>query len=121
MLELAEEAFDEVAALVEGGVDGSLDADATLGRNVCFAAEAVHEIDDSLTVVAAVGDEGVRGREAGEQFRNDRLVGSLARRNQQPDRQAVLVDDGVDFGAQSSTRTADGVIRAPFLPPAACW
>ena len=36
-------------------------------------------------------------------------------------RQAVLVDDGVDLSAQSSTRTANGVIRAPFFPPAACW
>jgi hypothetical protein len=26
----------------------------------------------------------------------------------------------VDFGGQSSTRTANGVIRAPFFPPAAC-
>jgi hypothetical protein len=26
----------------------------------------------------------------------------------------------MDFGAQSSTRTANGVILAPFFPPAAC-
>jgi hypothetical protein len=26
----------------------------------------------------------------------------------------------VDLGAQSSTRTADGVILAPFFPPLAC-
>jgi hypothetical protein len=26
----------------------------------------------------------------------------------------------MDFAGQSSTRTTDGVIRAPFLPPAAC-
>jgi hypothetical protein len=38
----------------------------------------------------------------------------------QADWQAVLVDDRVYLGAQSTTRTADGVIFAPFLPPAAC-
>jgi hypothetical protein len=27
----------------------------------------------------------------------------------------------MDLGAQPSARTTDGVIRAPFLPPAACW
>jgi hypothetical protein len=27
----------------------------------------------------------------------------------------------MDLGAQSSTRATDGVIVAPFLPPAACW
>lgn len=49
------------------------------------------------------------------------LVGGLAGGEHDPERQAVLVHQGVDLGAQSSTRTADGVIRAPFLPPAACW
>jgi hypothetical protein len=44
----------------------------------------------------------------------------LAGGQQQADRQAVAVNDGMDLGAQSSTRTADGVIRAPFFPPAAC-
>ena len=38
----------------------------------------------------------------------------------QPDRKAVAIDNGMDFCAQSATRTADGVIRAPFFPPAAC-
>jgi hypothetical protein len=27
----------------------------------------------------------------------------------------------MDLRGQPSTRSADGVIRAPFLPPAACW
>jgi hypothetical protein len=38
----------------------------------------------------------------------------------QLDRQSVLIDHRMDFGAQSSTRTANGVIRTPFFPPAAC-
>jgi hypothetical protein len=44
----------------------------------------------------------------------------LAGREQQADGQAAGVDHDMDFAAQSSTRTADGVIRAPFFPPAAC-
>jgi hypothetical protein len=35
-------------------------------------------------------------------------------------RQAALINGGMYLGCQSSTRTANGVIRAPFLPPAAC-
>ena len=121
MFELAEEAFDKVAPSIERGFDGSLDAHAALGRDVGRAAEAAHQIDNRHAVVAAVGDESGGGRQAGEKVRDGRLVGGLSRRDQQPDRQAVLIDDGVDLGAQSSTRTADGVIRTPFLPPAACW
>jgi hypothetical protein len=31
--------------------------------------------------------------------------------------QAILVDDGVDLGAQSAARTTNGVIFAAFLRP----
>jgi hypothetical protein len=44
----------------------------------------------------------------------------LAGRQQQTHRQTHGIDDGVDLGAQSSTRTANGVILAPFFPPPAC-
>lgn len=44
----------------------------------------------------------------------------LASSQQEPHRQAVLIDDGVDLGARSSTRTADAAIRDLFQPEA-CW
>jgi hypothetical protein len=58
--------------------------------------------------------------EAGQQLGRGLQIVGLAGGEHEPDRQAGFVDDGVDLGAQSSTRTANGVIRAPFLPPAAC-
>jgi hypothetical protein len=45
----------------------------------------------------------------------------LAGRQDQPHGQTVFIHQSVDLGAQSATRTADGVIFAPFFPPAACW
>ena len=33
----------------------------------------------------------------------------------------MRTDASVDLGAQSATRATDGVIRAPFFAPAACW
>src|SRR5882672_558584 len=59
--------------------------------------------------------------EAFEQVRRRTKIVCLAGRQHQPHGQTILVDKGVDLGAQSATRTADGVIFAPFLPPAACW
>jgi hypothetical protein len=44
----------------------------------------------------------------------------LAGGEHQPQRQSMRANDGMDLGAQSSARTADGVILAPFFPPAAC-
>ena len=71
-------------------------------------------------VVATVGDH-VAGRlQALDQLGHGGLVGGLAGRQHQRTGSPRLIDHGVDLGAQSSTRTADGVIRTPFLPPAAC-
>jgi hypothetical protein len=120
VLELVEEALDEVAQAVDGVIDGSLVGAVALGRDVRLRSVLGNQLDDCPGVVAAIGD-GVAGRlEAIEQGRNGSLVGGLARCQHEPDRQAVGIDDDVDLGAQSSTRTADGVIRAPFFPPAAC-
>jgi hypothetical protein len=121
VLELAEEALDEIALPVELWVDGSLELAILLCGDAGDASGGGDEIDDGLGVIASIGDEQLGGRQTVDQVCNGGLVGSLSRRQQDADRQAILVDQRVDLGAQSSTRTADGVIRAPLLPPAACW
>ena len=79
------------------------------------------EIKDGLGIVASIGDERLGRRQSFDERRDRGLVGGLAGGEHDPQRQAVLIDHDVDLGAQSSTRTADGVIFAPLLPPAACW
>ena len=79
------------------------------------------QIENGLGVVASVGDERLGRRKAFDERRNRSLVGGLAGGQHDPQGQAILIDHDVDLGAQSSTRTADGVIFAPFFPPAACW
>jgi hypothetical protein len=120
VLELAEEALDEVALAVKRRIDGALDLAVAAGRDVSLAPGLAHQVEDRLSVVAAVGDERPGGRQVGQQGWSEGLVGGLARRDDEADGQALLVDDGVDLGRQSAMRTADGVIFAPFLPPAAC-
>ena len=121
MLELVEEALDEVALPVEGGIDGALEPDVALGRDVGLAAPGVDHLDQSACVVSSIGDEGFGRWQGLDEGRRYGLVGGLAGGQDQPDGPSLFVDDGMDLGAQSSTRTANGVIRAPFLPPAACW
>ena len=120
MFELAEEAFDEVALAIERGIDRALDFTIALGGDVSTTALCPDEIDHGLSVIATIGDQRLCGRQAVDQCFDGRLVGCLARREDDPERQPVLIDQRVDLGAQSATRTANGVIRAPFLPPAAC-
>jgi hypothetical protein len=119
-LELVEEALDQVALAIESEIDGSNDLHVALRGDVSGGSEGGEQLDDGAGAVAAVGDGVPCGPQAIDQGRQRGLVGRLAGRQDQPDRQAVKIDDGVDFCAQSATRTANGVIRAPFFPPAAC-
>lgn len=120
LLELAEEAFDQVATAIEVGRHAALQAHTALGRNVGHAAPRGYPLDQRQAVVSAIGNHGA-GRQRVAQDRGYRLVGGLARRDVETDRQPILINDGMDLGAQSATRTADGVILAPLFPPAACW
>ncbi len=120
VLEFVEEALDEVALAVERGIDRALGLAIPLCRDVGPGAVVGDEFDDGFGVIAPVGDGVARGREAVDQRRHGGLVGRLAGGQQEAQRQTAGVDDDVDLAAQSSTRTANGVIRAPFIPLAAC-
>ncbi len=113
VLELVEEAFDEIALAVQVMGYGALLPAIPLGRDVGARAMVGDAFEDGAGVIAAVGD-GVPGRHGS-------LVGGLARGEREAARQAKAVDDDVDFGAQPASRASDGVVRTPFFPPAACW
>ena len=120
MLEFVEEALDEVALPVEFWIDGADALHIALAWNVSGGAEGGEEFDDGAGAVAAIGHRLASWRQAGNEVWQGGFIGSLAGSEKEPNRQTDVIDDGVDFGRQSSTRTADGVIRAPFFPPAAC-
>lgn len=101
--------------------DGSLDLPVALRRDVCLPTGLGDQIDNGLRVITTVSNEGFCRGQIMDQRWDRALVRGLTRSQDQSDRQATLVDDGIDLRAQSATRTADGVIFAPFLPPAACW
>lgn len=120
MLELAEEAFDEITLSVEPWVDGALDLAVALCRDVGTNTRGGCQVDEGTGIVTAIGDQVVGARECRDQGGGGLLVGGLSGGQCEADGQALAIDDGIDLGAQSSTRTTDGVIRTPFLPPAAC-
>jgi hypothetical protein len=120
VLELAEEALDEITLPVDASIDGSADEPLAGRRDVGLGAGRPDQLKQGVGIVASVGND-VPAFEAGQQLWGGAQVVRLSGCQQKANRQAILVDDGVDLGTQSSTRTADGVIFAPFLPPAACW
>ena len=121
VFEFVEETFDKVALAVDFPVDDAPQADIALRRDMRARAGGFDPVDDREGEVAPIGNDIAGQGDPVDQRRERRLVGRLAGCQHNPDRQAMGVDDGMDLGAQSSTRTTDGVIRTPFFPPAACW
>lgn len=80
----------------------------------------LHDINDGLRVITAVGDKIPTIRQPCDQFGHHRAIGCLTGAQTKAQGQAIAIDDSVYLCTQSSTRTANGVIRTPFLPPAAC-
>ncbi len=120
LLEFAEEALDQIALPIEVARHGSLLSHAAVGRDVCLSASRGHPIDQSQAIIPAIRNHDC-GRQRIQQDGRRCLVGCLPWREVQPDRQPVLINNSVDLRAQSATRTANGVILAPFFPPVACW
>jgi len=98
VLELAEEALDEIALAVDAAVDGSVD-EALAGRgDVGFGSGGTDQVEQTVGIVAAVGND-MAALEPGEQLGGGLQIMGLAGGQHQPHRQAVLIDDGVDLGA----------------------
>ena len=121
MLEFAEVSLDEVTLPVDVPGDGPLDLSVALGRDVGLCPHGLNLVDEGAGIIAPVGHHVAGVFQAGDQLRARRLVSGLSGRQGQPDRQAPLIDHGMDLGAQSPARETDGVIFAPLFPPAACW
>ncbi len=120
MFEFVEEPFDQVALSVEGGIDGALDLAVALGGDVSPPSMRLYEIEHGASIVAAIRDDVAGARMPREKALDRRLVRGLPRREGYGDRKPACIDHRVDLGAQSSTRTTEGVIRPPFFA-AACW
>ncbi|AVM75288.1 hypothetical protein MSR1_28180 [Magnetospirillum gryphiswaldense MSR-1] len=107
VLELVEEPFDEVPFPVKPMIDGALGLPVARRWDVGAASLGFDQIDQRLPVVATVADKSPGRRQPLKHGWRSRLVRGLARCQQQFYRQSTLIHDGV--------------IRTPFLSPAACW
>lgn len=122
MFEFVEEAFDDVALLVEFGVVGALGLAVALGRDDDPRSGFGDPIDEMVGVIALVGQRGL-GLKALDEIVGEGDIVALARRADQADRIAERVAGGVDLGAQAAQRPAQALgIRPPFSlrAPAAC-
>jgi hypothetical protein len=121
LLDLAEEALDEIALAVEGEIGLSGVFAVGFRRDDRRDTARFERFDERVGVVALVGEKGI-GLDLIEQRHGLGDVGCLAGRQGQRNGITERIDDGVDLGRQSTARSADGLVRAVFFwAPALCW
>ncbi len=121
LLESTVEILDEVARLVHLFVIGALDFAVAFGRDHrCFAC-GEERLDDALVgVVGFVGQQDVGLHLRQRRVGTFQIVG-LAGGEQEGDRIAKGVDQGMDLGAQAALAAPDRLVFAEFfLAPALC-
>ena len=120
VLELVEEALDEVALFVgplgEGNVIGSVG----FGRDAGSAILVLDDVAYPVGVIGTIGEhDGTLGQIVEEQLRHRGIVG-LSGRELKLHRQAVADDTGMQFAGQSSTTSTDTNAGRLFFWAAAC-
>lgn len=100
MLQLGEEALDEVALAVEALAEARLPASVALRRNVGRSALVLDQLTNAIGVVSLIGEhDGVRA-EMVEQRVGDLPVMRLPCGQAEPDREPLRVDDDLDLGRE---------------------
>jgi hypothetical protein len=119
VLEFVEEALDEVALAIESEVARQRDRAAGMGGNDRRDLPVGEGLDEGIGVVGLVTDQ---SRWIGilEQGLCTSEVADLARRKHQLDGIAQGIDERVNFGAQSATRSADRLLAVFLRAPALC-
>ena len=119
--EFGEEVLDQMARRIQVAIEFSGLLSIGFRRNHRFLPRRGERLDDALVdIEGLVGDQHI-GRHVGQEFiRADEIV-SLATRQMKANRIAERIHQGVDFGAQSSARPSDRLVRADFFwAPALC-
>ena len=120
MLEHVEETLDEIAFAVEGEIARARGFSVGFGWDDRGDRSIVEGGDEGVGVEGLVGDQsaGIDGFD--QRFGAGEIV-ILARAEHHLDRIAEGVDQGVNFGGQSATGSADRLRTVFFWAPALCW
>ncbi len=119
-LDPVEEAFDEVALLVERLGKAMLFLAVGLVGYVRRRALCLDPLAQPIGVIGFVAEEDIAFAQAGQQGVGAQKVMGLARRQDEVDRQAARIGERVDLGRQSSSGAAHTMNCVAFFTLAAC-
>jgi hypothetical protein len=112
-------ALDGIAVAIEDGREAGLPAPIGLGWNVRRGTLALNFATDGVAVVALVAIEDVGRGHLVEQCVGGDAVRHLAAGQEERNRTAEMVGEGVDFRGPPAARTTDRLSDLPPFPPAA--
>ena len=121
VLELAEEAFDQIAFAVEHLAEAGFPFAIGFGRDIGHRALCLDQIADAIGVIGLVGQNDGARIETIKQAERRGAVVSLAGGQAEPDREALGIDDGVDLGREATAGATETMISTPLFAVAACW
>jgi len=120
MLKFVEETLDEIAFAIEDAVAETWNFSGELGRNDRCDASPVEAFDESVGIEGFVGDQSAWINGFDQRFGAGQIMG-LTGAEHNLDRITQGIDKRVDFGAQSASRSANGLRAVFFWAPALCW
>ena len=121
MLQFAEEAFDQVALAVERLAEAGLPFAVGLGGDVGHRTLALDQVADAARIISLVAEHDGAGSEAVEQAERGGRIVRLPRRQAEPDREPLGIDDRVDLGCETAPGATETMISTPLFRVAACW
>jgi hypothetical protein len=119
VLEAPEHALDGVAVAVEMGREATLPATVGLGWDVRRGTLALDLATDSVAVIPLITMQDFGARHLVEQSIGGSAVGDLAAGQQERDRAAEAIGQGMDFRRSPAAGTADRLREFPPLAPEA--
>ncbi len=119
VLEAAEHALDGIALAVEDGREAVLPAPVGFGWDVRRGPFAFDLSTDGIAVIGFVAMQDIGFRHQLQEGVGRRAIGHLAAGQEEGDRAASAVGQGVDLGGAPASGAAYGLAEFPPLPPEA--
>ena len=121
VLQLREESFDQVTLAIQPHAEARFPFSIGFRRYVGRRALFLDQRPDAICIIGLVREDDHMRPEMIEQFIGHLTIMRLASGQAEPDREALGIDDRMDFGSEPTWGATETMISIPLFAVAACW